>query len=423
MNEREVFMAALQIDDPAGRCDYLDSACGGDTKLRQRVEALLKAFVQAGSFLKHPAVDVPTTVEPASDGPTLAAMTPTAPAPRRLGRYELGDEIAQGGMGAVFHAHDPELHRHLAVKVLKPEFRNTAELVRRFLVEARITGQLQHPGIVAVHDIGRDEHGLPFLVMKLVRGETLSDLLRQRSSVADDLPRWLGVFEQVCQAVAFAHSRKVIHRDLKPANVMVGRFQEVQVMDWGLAKVPSPTVAGRGVEQGEAERSIVEAREEGVQTQGILGSPPYMPPEQALAEWHSVDERADVFALGGILCEILTGRATYTGRSTAEVLAKARRGTIAEAIDCLGACGADRELVDLAKDCLSPEIDKRPRDAGAVAERVAAYQRGVQERLRQSEQEHAAARARAVEERKRRRLLLVLAAVVLLSVGVGLWLQ
>jgi serine/threonine-protein kinase len=350
---------------------------------------------------------------------------PTPAPPRRLGRYELGEEIAHGGMGAVFHAYDPELHRHLAVKVLKPELRQHPQLLRRFLVEARITGQLQHPGIVAVHDIGRDEHDLPFLVMKLVRGQTLAELLRKRSRVTDDLSRWLAVFEQVCQAVAFAHSHRVIHRDLKPANIMVGRFQEVQVMDWGLAKVRSTEEAPGAKEQVEAEFSLVETLEEGVRTHGTLGSPQYMPPEQALGEWHCVDERADVFALGGILCEVLTGQPTYPGSSAAEVLARARRGAIDDASARMDACGADRELVTLALECLSPEIEQRPRDAGVVAQRVAAYQRGVQERLRQAEQERAAAQARVIEERKRRRLTIVLAAVLvllLLAGGSGAWL-
>jgi serine/threonine-protein kinase len=368
--------------------------------------------------------DIPLTQSPLvtdhQDAPPV--WTPSAPAPRRLGRYELGEEIAHGGMGAVFHAHDPELHRHLAVKVLKPELRTQPHLVRRFLIEARITGQLQHPGIVAIHDIGRDDNGLPFLVLKLVRGETLSDLLRQRSSVADDLPRWLGVFEQVCQALAFAHSRRVIHRDLKPANVMVGRFQEVQVMDWGLAKVLSASGELDDREQGDAEFSLVETLEEGVRTHGTLGTLHYMPPEQALGEWECVDERADVFALGGILCEILTGEPTYTGRYVGDVMARARRGAIDDACARMAACGADSELVALARDCLNTEIEKRPRDAGVIAERVAAYQRGVQERLRQAEQERAAAQARATEERKRRRLTLMLAAVVLVAVVSGGWL-
>jgi serine/threonine protein kinase len=112
--------------------------------------------------------------------------------------------------------------------------------LRRFVEEAQVCGQLQHPGIVPVHDLGRLEDGRPFFAMKLVKGRTLAELLRERAGPDDDLPRLLGIFEQVCQAVAYAHSKGVIHRDLKSANVMVGAFGEVQLMDWGLAKVLRP---------------------------------------------------------------------------------------------------------------------------------------------------------------------------------------
>jgi serine/threonine-protein kinase len=169
--------------------------------------------------------------------PTVAAGAAAAvPLARRLGRYEVGEEIARGGMGTVLVARDPTLQRDLAVKVLKAELHDRPDLVRRFVEEAQITAQLPHPGIVPIHELGQDDNGLPFLAMKLVRGQTLEQLLAQRRSPGDDLPHLLDIFEQVCQAVAFAHARRVIHRELKPANVMVGRFGEVQVMDWGLAK-------------------------------------------------------------------------------------------------------------------------------------------------------------------------------------------
>jgi serine/threonine-protein kinase len=350
---------------------------------------------------------------------------------RRLGRYEVFEEIAQGGMGVVLRARDPELNRDLAVKVLRPGLRDCPEAVRRFVEEAQITAQLPHPGVVPVHDIGRDEQGLPFLVMKLVRGRTLEELL---AGPRDEQARWLGVFEQVCQAVAFAHSRRVIHRDLKPSNVMVGRFGEVQVMDWGLAKVL--TTASRGSQPPEiSEVQTVRQLEAGAYTQGALGTPSYMAPEQAGGEWERVDERADVFGLGGILCAILTGRPPYEGTSREEVMGKALRGEVAGAFARLDGCGADAELVALAKECLSPEIAQRPGDAGAVARRVAAYQQGVQDRLRSAERERAAADARAEEakatarverarvqaERRalRRTVALVSVVVVAFAVGAG----
>jgi tetratricopeptide (TPR) repeat protein len=341
---------------------------------------------------------------------------------RRLGRYEVFEEIAQGGMGVVLRARDPELNRDLAVKVLRPGLRDCPEAVRRFVEEAQITAQLPHPGVVPVHDIGRDDQGLPFLVMKLMRGQTLEELL---AGPRDELGRWLGVFEQVCQAVAFAHSRRVIHRDLKPSNVMVGRFGEVQVMDWGLAKVLTEGSGGRQPPEVGAIQTVRQL-EAGAYTQGALGTPSYMAPEQAGGSWERVDERADVFGLGGILCAILTGRPPYEGTSREEVMGKALRGEVAGAFARLAACRADDELVALARACLSPEVGERPRDAAEVAQRVAAYRAGVEQRLRAAEQERAAAQARAEEARataraqaKARRRTVVLAGVVLLALALA----
>jgi serine/threonine-protein kinase len=325
-------------------------------------------------------------------------------------------------MGVVLRAHDPELNRDLAVKVLRSELRRYPEVVRRFVEEAQITAQLPHPGVVPVHDIGRDEQGLPFLVMKLVRGQTLEELLAQRSSPQEDLPRWVGVYEQVCQAVAFAHSRRVIHRDLKPSNVMVGRFGEVQVMDWGLAKVLSaggqtPTAVTSSPLMSEVH---TQRREEpSSYTQGVLGTPSYMAPEQAGGEWERVDERADVFGLGGILCVMLTGQPPYDGDSREEVKRKALRGDVARALARLETCGADGELVALARACLSPEVGERPRDAGKVAAAVTAYEHSVSERLRRAEVERAAQEARAQAEAQRRRVTVGLAAAMLALVIVG----
>src|SRR4051794_3397427 len=153
------------------------------------------------------------------------------------GRYEFLDEIARGGVGVVYRARDAAVHRDVAVKVLQERFRNHPVATRRFVEEGQITGQLQHPGVPAVHEIGALPDGSPFLAMKLVKGVTLADLL---AGPAPDRGRLVAVFLQVAQAVGYAHSKRVIHRDLKPANVMVGQFGEVQVMDWGLAKVLSP---------------------------------------------------------------------------------------------------------------------------------------------------------------------------------------
>src|SRR5262245_16445392 len=167
------------------------------------------------------------------------AITPV-PTPADLPRvpgYEVEAVLGYGGMGVVYGATDSTLGREVAVKVLLDRFAPDSGSVRRFAEEARITAQLQHPGIPPVHDLGTLPDGRPFLAMKLIKGQTLDALLASRPEPSVERGRFVAVFEQLCQAVAFAHAHGVIHRDLKPANVMVGRFGEVQVMDWGLAKV------------------------------------------------------------------------------------------------------------------------------------------------------------------------------------------
>jgi serine/threonine-protein kinase len=153
------------------------------------------------------------------------------------GRYQLLDEIAHGGMGVIWRATDTMLGREVAVKVLQDKFAADGDTARRFEAEARITAQLQHPAIPPVHDYGTLPADRLFLAMKLIKGRTLEELPRQRADPAAERGRFVAVFEQVCQAVAYAHAHQVIHRDLKPGNVMVGSFGAVQVMNSGLAKV------------------------------------------------------------------------------------------------------------------------------------------------------------------------------------------
>ncbi len=177
----------------------------------------------------------------AGTGPATepAATDATVPAPTTE-KYQLFGEIARGGMGAVLRGRDVDLGRDLAVKVLLEAHREKPEMVRRFVEEAQIGGQLQHPGVVPVYELGTFGDRRPFFTMKLVKGRTLAELLRERDEPGDDRPRLLAIFAQICQTMAYAHARGVIHRDLKPANVMVGSFGEVQVMDWGLAMVLTP---------------------------------------------------------------------------------------------------------------------------------------------------------------------------------------
>jgi eukaryotic-like serine/threonine-protein kinase len=353
-------------------------------------------------------------------------------------RYQLSGEIARGGMGAVLRGRDVDLGRDLAVKVLLERHANRPDVAQRFIEEAQIGGQLQHPGVVPVYDIGRFGDR-PFFTMKLVKGQTLAAILGERTDPAADRPRLLAIALQVAQAMAYAHAKGVIHRDLKPANIMVGAFGEVQVMDWGLAKVlaeggvADEERASRAHQEPEDVTTIRTARSTGshgsfgtdTEAGSILGTPAYMPPEQASGDVALLDRRADVFALGAILCEILTGKPPYLGRSSEEVRRKAANGELADATARLDACWADLELVGLTKACLAREAVDRPRDAQGVVDALTAHLDGVQERLQTAERERAVASAREVEERERRKVQLALAASVALLLfgggGVAWW--
>jgi serine/threonine protein kinase len=364
------------------------------------------------------------------DDPYLKLNSTESPVEEKDGRYQLYGEIARGGMGAIFKGRDSILGRDIAIKVLLDSHRNKPELSERFVEEAQIGGQLQHPGIVPVYELGQFSDDRPFFSMKLVKGKTLAKILSEREDPAQDQAKLIGVFEQVCQTMAYAHSRGVIHRDLKPANIMVGAFGEVQVMDWGLAKVLGSGGSADDKKSEEMPRdiSVIRTRRSGgsdapegstPQTElgSVLGTPAYMPPEQALGEVDQLDERADVFALGAILCEILTGKPPYVGRDMAEVSRLARRGNLGDCFARLEESGAEPDLKDLAKRMLAPETEKRPRNAGAVTERISAYLISVQKRLKDAELAKVEAQARAEEERRRRKLIIAIAALMVLVAG------
>jgi serine/threonine-protein kinase len=358
-----------------------------------------------GSLPAEPAESIdsasgPRFRDPRGGHETLVASPAALELPEDTGRYRVLGEIGHGGMGAVLRALDPALGRDLALKVLLKRHNSDPRVTGRFVEEARIGGQLQHPGIVPVYELGTFGDGRPYFTMKLVEGRTLAALLAERDTPAHDLPRFLGTFEQVCQTMAYAHARGVIHRDLKPSNIMVGSFGEVQVMDWGLAKVlarggtdAESRAAGPALGAIRAKRSGPE--EHASRVGDVMGTPAYMAPEQAGGVVEAVDERADVFSLGSILCEILSGAPAYTGPSSQAILGQASRGETAEALRRLDGCGADAELVALAKECLAAEPGARPRDAGAVARRITAHLAGVQERLQATELARAAEEARA----------------------------
>jgi serine/threonine protein kinase len=253
-------------------------------------------------------------------------------------RYRVQREIARGGMGAILEVFDEDLRRRLAMKVIldrrtggEANATDTVDpaVLARFLEEAQVTGQLDHPGIVPVHELGLDAAGRVYFTMRLVHGrdlEAIGDLVA-RGADGWSLPRALGVLQKVCEAMAYAHSKGVVHRDLKPANVMVGRFGEVYVMDWGLARVRGRAAGPlpRGM-VGDATAVATDRRDGSshgahgprrtddplLTTAGdVLGTPSYMPPEQAHGDLDAVDARADVYALGAMLYRLLAGAPPY----------------------------------------------------------------------------------------------------------------
>jgi tetratricopeptide (TPR) repeat protein/tRNA A-37 threonylcarbamoyl transferase component Bud32 len=370
------------------------------------------------------------TIPPLPDN--VSVVRPTAGLD--LPEYALLEALGQGGMGEVYRSRDPGLGRDLALKVLRPRWQGHREAESRFEQEARITGSLQHPGIVPVHNLGRLPDGRLYFTMKVVRGRTFAEILHQPGErAAEQRAEDIVVFEKVCQTLAYAHSKGVIHRDVKPLNIMVGAFGEVQVMDWGLAKVLPRDSARQEEPATDPASSMMPARSEESALHSragdVLGTYAYMAPEQACGSVDQLDERCDVFGLGSMLCEVLTGQPPYTGPTAAVLRDRAMRADLAPALARLESCGADGELVALAKRCLAVEPAERPRDAGEVARMVGAYLTGVQQRLREAERKQAAAEARAVEaaarvkvERRARRLLLGLAAAVLVVVLAGGWL-
>lgn len=504
-----LFEAAIAIESPTEREKFLRDSCGDDQELRAQLEALLKSDEQVGSFLDKPPAEFEVTLLLDSDDgdravsldaglasafrqgeavvignaghSVLKSLGKTVPVPQVVlrdaeggeepiqrpksaempkqasnSRIQLQGEIARGGMGAILKGRDTDLGRDLAVKVLLEEHKSKPEVIQRFVEEAQIGGQLQHPGIAPIYELGQFADQRPFFSMKLVKGKTLAKLLSDREDPTTERSRFLGIFEQICQTMAYAHSRGVIHRDLKPANVMVGAFGEVQVMDWGLAKVlPAGGVADEKTALDKhRDLSVIQTRRSvgsdvpgtvgsvGSETQmgSVMGTPAYMPPEQALGEIDQLDQRADVFGLGAILCEILTGKPPYVADDGTQVYRLASRGKLDDAFARLDGCGADVDLIEVAKHCLAAEPADRPKDAGVLAERVTAYLESVEQKLRETEIERAAEAARAdaetaqriaenrraeaesaraEEEIKRRRITLALAASVLLLFGLG----
>ncbi|MCP3916989.1 MAG: protein kinase [bacterium] len=312
----------------AERDEVLRRECEGDLELYTDVQQRLVGGAGNGSLDSPAEPAAGRTPSGLSSGmiERLASHRPKEP------RYELVSEVAQGGMGAIFKVWDQDLRRSLAMKValqnaLIHEDPSQERSLGRFLEEAQVTGQLDHPGVVPVHELGVDGAGRVFFTMRLVRGRDLKEIIEEFHAGKKEWTqtRLINVLSRVCETMAYAHSKSVIHRDIKPGNIMVGRFGEVYVMDWGLARVEGRIDPNDIRLMDASSASISEVRTDREDARGsdqhsplmtmdgaIVGTPYFMPPEQARGEIENVGRHSDVYAVGTMLYHLLTKRVPYS---------------------------------------------------------------------------------------------------------------
>src|SRR5437899_1190429 len=288
MSERDIFIAALQQEDPAERRAYLDEACAGRPELRTEVENLLRLYEGAGSFLENPAVDSAATG--GFENPTEAASGETPGA--MIGPYKLLQEIGEGGMGTVWLARQTEpLKRLVAVKLIKAGM-DSRQVIARFEAERQALALMEHPNIARVLDAGATSAGRPYFVMDLVKGVPITKYCDEHHLT----PRQrLELFMPVCQAIQHAHQKGIIHRDLKPSNVLIALYDGKpvpKVIDFGVAKAAGQPLTDKTLVTGFG---------------SIVGTLEYMSPEQAEINQLDIDTRSDVYALGVPLYELLAG--------------------------------------------------------------------------------------------------------------------
>lgn len=292
----QIFQAALELN-PQQRPAFLDEACSGDGTLRSEVESLLTSDSGGLSFIDEPTFDMAARLL-ASDEPELSAGT-------RIDRYEILSLLGRGGMGEVYLAHDEKLNRKIALKLLPSDFTTNQERLHRFQQEARAASALNHPNIITIHEIGEIENQ-NFIATEFVDGETLRQRMKRGALPPHES---LDIAIQVSSALAAAHKAGIVHRDIKPENVMLRPDGYVKVLDFGLAKL---------TDQHEPSLDARVAHKVNVSSGLVMGTVKYMSPEQARGE--SVDPRSDIFSLGVMLYEMVTGRTPFKGESASDLI-------------------------------------------------------------------------------------------------------
>lgn len=278
-------------------------------------------------------------------------------------RYQVLSELGRGGGGIVYKARDTRLDRMVAVKVLRREYEDRPDIVHRFEQEAKVICHLQHPGIAPVFECGFCPDGRPFHAMKLVKGQDMLRMIEGNGEGGDKQTPAINAFSQVCQTLAYTHSRNIVHLDLKLANFMIGLFGEVHVMDWGTSRFLD--VNGQYESVGMTKHTRNRSRMVG-------GTLEYMAPEQAIGGM--LDKRTDVFGLGACLCHILTGEPPYLGKKRGEILKLAAAADLVTIHNDLLRCHNDSKLIRLAINCLQRVPAQRPSDANEVARQLSSYQ-------------------------------------------------
>jgi serine/threonine protein kinase len=291
-SEKEIFFEALDKNTPEERAAFLDSACGNDPARRARVEALLADHFQQDAFMKKLAVE--------GERPTITVSPIEEVAGTVIGRYKLLQQIGEGGCGVVYMAEQQEpVRRRVALKVIKLGM-DTKQVIARFEAERQALALMDHPNIAKVFDAGATETGRPYFVMELVKGIPITRFCDENN--LSTVTR-LGLFVQVCQAIQHAHQKGIIHRDIKPSNILVADHDGVpvpKIIDFGIAKATT--------DQRLTDKTLFTAFEQ------FIGTPAYMSPEQAKLSGLDIDTRSDIYSLGVLLYELLTGETPFEAK-------------------------------------------------------------------------------------------------------------